>query len=57
MCVNYIHYFPKVNLEVCKSSVDSETLINYFKFMNKYVVASSQNEQWYCVVLRIACIA
>ncbi|CAG0879812.1 unnamed protein product [Darwinula stevensoni] len=33
MCVNYVHYYPKMNLEVCKSSVDSEALDNYFRFM------------------------
>ncbi|XP_037080255.1 dopamine beta-hydroxylase-like [Pollicipes pollicipes] len=36
MCVNYIHYFPKVNLEVCKSSVDSERLMAYFEFMKQW---------------------
>uniref|UniRef100_A0A6A7FUT6 Dopamine beta-hydroxylase-like n=3 Tax=Hirondellea gigas TaxID=1518452 RepID=A0A6A7FUT6_9CRUS len=36
MCVNYIHYYPKVELEVCKSSVDTQALVDYFHFMNKY---------------------
>ncbi|GAB6033666.1 hypothetical protein CHUAL_013726 [Chamberlinius hualienensis] len=36
MCVSYIHYFPKSNLEVCKSSIDSDVLNNYFEFENKY---------------------
>ena len=36
MCVNYIHYFPRINLEVCKSSISTGALHNYFDFMNKY---------------------
>ncbi|KAK3600154.1 hypothetical protein CHS0354_012277 [Potamilus streckersoni] len=36
MCVNYIHYYPRVNLEVCKSSIDTVTLDSYFRFMNKW---------------------
>ncbi|VDI65569.1 Hypothetical predicted protein [Mytilus galloprovincialis] len=35
MCVNYIHYYPAVDLEVCKSSVDSDALGAFFRFMNK----------------------
>lgn len=31
MCVNYIHYYPASSLEVCKSSVDTEHLWNYFR--------------------------
>ncbi|XP_064458103.1 dopamine beta-hydroxylase-like isoform X2 [Ornithodoros turicata] len=36
MCVTYIHYFPKTNLEVCKSSVDSYSLEAYFMHQNSY---------------------
>lgn len=35
MCVNYIHYYPATELEVCKSSVSEETLENYFIYMKK----------------------
>jgi dopamine beta-monooxygenase len=35
MCVNYIHYYPKINLEVCKSSIDTQYLRAYFKYMNE----------------------
>ncbi|RZF37938.1 hypothetical protein LSTR_LSTR005438 [Laodelphax striatellus] len=35
MCVNYIYYYPKSNLEVCKSSISDSNLINYFKLMNE----------------------
>uniref|UniRef100_T1IHN5 DOMON domain-containing protein n=1 Tax=Strigamia maritima TaxID=126957 RepID=T1IHN5_STRMM len=36
MCVNYIHYYPKIDLEVCKSSIDTKVLENFFRFMNKH---------------------
>lgn len=36
MCVNYLHYYPKSELEVCKSSIDSEYLNKYFDFMRIY---------------------
>ncbi len=37
MCLNYVHYYPKVELEICKSSVDSDALDEYFKFADEYV--------------------
>lgn len=33
MCVNYLHYYPKSNLEVCKSSIDTAVLNDYFERM------------------------
>lgn len=33
MCVNYIHYYPATDLELCKSSVSEGTLNEYFDFM------------------------
>ncbi|PSN45176.1 Dopamine beta-hydroxylase [Blattella germanica] len=36
MCVNYVHYFPKIDLEVCKSSVSSESLQTYFRFLHEW---------------------
>ncbi|XP_014671913.1 PREDICTED: dopamine beta-hydroxylase-like [Priapulus caudatus] len=36
MCVNYVHYYPRVSLEVCKSSIDSDVLQSYFNFMHYY---------------------
>lgn len=30
MCVTYLHYYPKMDLEVCKSSVDTGALSDYF---------------------------
>ena len=35
MCVSYIHYYPRVELEVCKSSVDTNHLFNYFKYLKQ----------------------
>ncbi|XP_067660305.1 dopamine beta-hydroxylase-like [Haliotis asinina] len=35
MCVNYVHYYPRGDLEVCKSSIDTSALLSFFKFMNK----------------------
>uniref|UniRef100_A0A0K2T4R5 Tyramine betahydroxylaselike [Nasonia vitripennis] n=1 Tax=Lepeophtheirus salmonis TaxID=72036 RepID=A0A0K2T4R5_LEPSM len=36
MCVNYVHYYPRTNLEICKSSVDSMALDKYFQFLNEW---------------------
>ncbi|GIY09662.1 tyramine beta-hydroxylase [Caerostris extrusa] len=36
MCVNYVHYYPKMDLEVCKSSIDTKVLKSYFRYMKKY---------------------
>ncbi|XP_068083155.1 tyramine beta-hydroxylase [Anabrus simplex] len=36
MCVNYVHYFPKVDLEVCKSSISTESLDTYFRFLHEW---------------------
>nr|XP_027199073.1 dopamine beta-hydroxylase-like [Dermatophagoides pteronyssinus] len=33
MCVNYLHYYPRSNLEVCKSSIDTDHLMKYFETM------------------------
>nr|XP_005990707.1 PREDICTED: dopamine beta-hydroxylase [Latimeria chalumnae] len=36
MCVNYIHYYPQSDLELCKSAVDLGYLQKYFNFMNRF---------------------
>ncbi|KAG7308475.1 hypothetical protein JYU34_005685 [Plutella xylostella] len=36
MCVNYLHYYPATELEVCKSAVANEALENYFKFEKRW---------------------
>lgn len=35
MCVNYIHYYPHTDLEVCKSSISDQALRTYFKYMRE----------------------
>ena len=35
MCVNYIHYYPATELEVCKSSISENSLYEYFLYMKK----------------------
>lgn len=30
MCVNYVHYYPQTQLELCKSAVDAGFLQKYF---------------------------
>ncbi|TKS84596.1 Dopamine beta-hydroxylase [Collichthys lucidus] len=36
MCVNYIHYYPRTRLELCKTHVDPEYLQKYFNFINRF---------------------
>ncbi|XP_044728574.1 tyramine beta-hydroxylase [Chrysoperla carnea] len=36
MCVNYIHYYPVTELEVCKSSISDKALQQYFTYMRDY---------------------
>ncbi|XP_059162618.1 dopamine beta-hydroxylase-like [Physella acuta] len=35
MCLNYIHYYPRSMLEVCKSSVQTEALHTFFYLLNR----------------------
>ncbi|XP_038638533.1 dopamine beta-hydroxylase [Scyliorhinus canicula] len=35
MCVNYVHYYPQTQLELCKSVVDVSYLQKYFIFINR----------------------
>lgn len=41
MCVNYIHYYPHVPLEVCKSSVSDQALGTFFNYMKEWEGQSS----------------
>ncbi|KAI3388689.1 hypothetical protein SNEBB_001402 [Seison nebaliae] len=34
MCLNYIHYYPSINLELCKSAVDEKSLDKLFSTYN-----------------------
>ncbi|TFK02778.1 Chromodomain-helicase-DNA-binding protein 4 [Platysternon megacephalum] len=36
MCVNYVHYYPQTQLELCKSAVDSGYLQRYFNLVNRF---------------------
>ncbi|XP_050050808.1 dopamine beta-hydroxylase-like [Dermacentor andersoni] len=45
MCVSYIHYFPKTDLEVCKSSIETSFLQAYFKYMNLYHDAPTSDQK------------
>lgn len=40
MCVNYMHYYPATDLEVCKSAVSNAALENYFNFEERFVPAT-----------------
>lgn len=33
MCVTYLHYYPKIDLEVCKSSIETKALERYFAYL------------------------
>ena len=32
-CVNYVHYYPRTELELCKSSVAEQPLHSYFQYL------------------------
>ncbi|XP_021269575.1 dopamine beta-hydroxylase isoform X1 [Numida meleagris] len=36
MCVNYVHYYPQTQLELCKSTVDPGYLHRYFNLVNRF---------------------
>ncbi|NXL87097.1 DOPO hydroxylase, partial [Alectura lathami] len=36
MCVNYVHYYPQTELELCKSAVDPGYLHRYFNLVNRF---------------------
>jgi dopamine beta-monooxygenase len=36
MCVNYIHYYPHIELEVCKSSISDAMLSKFFEKMSYF---------------------
>ena len=35
MCVNYMHYYPRSSLELCKTSVNDEELERFFRIMKE----------------------
>lgn len=40
MCVNYMHYYPLAELEVCKSSISDKVHFQLFKFFH-YLLRNS----------------
>ncbi|NXF96867.1 DOPO hydroxylase, partial [Eubucco bourcierii] len=36
MCVNYVHYYPQTQLELCKSAMDPGYLYRYFNLVNRF---------------------
>ncbi|EPY84719.1 dopamine beta-hydroxylase [Camelus ferus] len=36
MCVNYVHYYPRSQLELCKSAVDPGFLQKFFHLVNRF---------------------
>lgn len=36
MCVNYAHYYPRTELELCKSATDPGYLRKYFVTVNRW---------------------
>ncbi|CAG5122416.1 unnamed protein product, partial [Candidula unifasciata] len=47
MCVNYIHYYPKSELEVCKSSVQTHELDTFMFLLNRLEGAHVYHEAGY----------
>lgn len=45
MCVNYMHYYPLSDLEVCKSSIYDLVLDNFFERMNFYDMSDTSGEK------------
>lgn len=35
MCVNYVHYYPRTQLELCKTHVDTDYLQKFFSAMDR----------------------
>lgn len=48
MCVNYIHYYPATNLELCKSAVSEQALTDFFQYMRELVIEYSYTSVAYC---------
>lgn len=36
MCVNYVHYYPRTQLELCKTHVDTDYLQKFFTAMDRF---------------------
>ncbi|CAF3747867.1 unnamed protein product [Rotaria socialis] len=45
MCVNYMHYYPRADLELCKTSVRDDALDRFFQTMKEYDYATTSKSQ------------
>lgn len=55
MCVNYVHYYPQTQLELCKSAVDPGYLHRYFSLVNRYGARLCEGERGRCRALCWQC--
>lgn len=42
--MNYVHYYPRTQLELCKSAVDPGYLHRYFNLVNRYRLCSGERD-------------
>ncbi|CAF0832072.1 unnamed protein product [Adineta ricciae] len=45
MCVNYMHYYPRSELELCKTSVRDDELDKFFETMKQYDFAKTSKDK------------
>ncbi|XP_011700718.1 PREDICTED: tyramine beta-hydroxylase [Wasmannia auropunctata] len=45
MCVNYVHYYPNAQLEVCKSAISDDALRTYFRYMREWESQGTSSEK------------
>ncbi|KAI1289348.1 Dopamine beta-hydroxylase [Halotydeus destructor] len=45
MCVNYVHYYPKSDLEVCKSSIDDRFLAKFFDYLRDFEATNTSSHK------------
>ncbi|KAI1716514.1 DOMON domain-containing protein [Ditylenchus destructor] len=50
MCVNYIHYYPATEVEVCKSAISNSTLRSFFEKMRVYKKGLGIHEMYSAVI-------
>uniref|UniRef100_A0A8V1AHW8 Dopamine beta-hydroxylase n=3 Tax=Gallus gallus TaxID=9031 RepID=A0A8V1AHW8_CHICK len=48
MCVNYVHYYPQTQLELCKSTTDPGYVQRYFNTVNRF------NDEEVCMCPRVS---
>ncbi|KAL0125166.1 hypothetical protein PUN28_004359 [Cardiocondyla obscurior] len=45
MCVNYVHYYPNAQLEVCKSAISDDALRTYFRYIREWENQGTSTEK------------